>query len=128
MGHIKHSASIQGVDLNEWNGFLTKKNTRIRNSKEYKEWTKSVFKRDNYTCQCCGNRSSKGNPVYLNAHHKENFADNHDLRFNLDNGITLCKECHDPRIEGSFHNLYGTLHNTTEQLNEYIKQIQLKLE
>lgn len=120
-GRIKFSANYQGLELSEWKEHLTKLNTRIRNSKEYKDWTEIIFKQDDYTCQCCGNRSSKGNSVYLNAHHKENFANNKELRFDINNGITLCNKCHDPRIKGSFHNLYGCKNNNTKQLNEYIK-------
>ena len=66
-------------------------------------------------------RSRKGKSVTLHAHHKENFADNPDLRFDVDNGITLCDKCHSPQNEGSFHYIYGTWHNTTEQLEKYLK-------
>jgi 5-methylcytosine-specific restriction endonuclease McrA len=121
---INLSASLQGVALSEWKGFLTRKNNRIRNNIEYKEWRENVFKRDNYTCQCCGRKNGNGDNVYLNAHHKESFADNEDLRLDVNNGITLCQECHNPKFKGSFHNLYGTLHNTNEQLNKYIKMKQ----
>ena len=117
---IKTSCSLQKIDREEWNGFITPERTMIRNRADYIEWRNLVFQRDNYTCQCCGARSKKGCAVYLNAHHKENFADNPGLRFDINNGITLCSKCHDVRVTGSFHNIYGTLHNNTEQLNEYL--------
>ena len=50
-----------------------------------------------------------------------NFAEFKDERLDLDNGITLCKSCHNSTIEGSFHNTYGTCHNTKEQFEEYKK-------
>ena len=41
----------------------------IRNATEYHNWRKSVFKRDNYTCQSCGQVGGK-----LEAHHKNRFS------------------------------------------------------
>lgn len=117
---IKKSATYQGVSVAEWKGFLTAEQTRIRNSQEYAEWRKAVFKRDDYTCQCCGVRSCAGHPVELHAHHLENFAHNEDLRFDVGNGITLCYDCHDIRAHGSFHNLYGIHGNTHKQFEEYM--------
>lgn len=38
----------------------------------------------------------------------------------MSNGILLCAECHHIKHEGSFHNLYGTKNNNSEQLEEYI--------
>ena len=64
-------------------------NKRDRKSPEYRKWRMSVFVRDNYTCQICGKVG--GN---LNAHHIKHFATNIDLRFDVNNGITLCYECH----------------------------------
>jgi len=61
----------------------------IRRSTEYKEWRNAVFRRDDYTCQRCGSRGVK-----VNAHHIKPFAYYHDLRTDVDNGITLCVACH----------------------------------
>lgn len=94
-----------------------------RKSKEYADWREKIFKRDNYTCQCCGNNSG-GN---LTAHHILNFSSFEDLRFDVDNGITLCNECHNPSVIGSFHNIYGTYNNTKEQLQKYIVNKRNKL-
>lgn len=64
-------------------------NNFIRHSKEYSEWRKAVFKRDGYECQLCGKHGGK-----LNAHHKERFVDCPEKRLDIDNGITLCEDCH----------------------------------
>lgn len=61
----------------------------IRNSKEYSEWRKKVFERDDYTCKMCGKKG--GN---LNAHHIKSFKKYPELRLKLSNGLTLCEECH----------------------------------
>ena len=111
-----------GERNNKWKGGITSEVTKQRNSTKYAKWRNSVFQRDDYICQCCGQRGGK-----LNAHHIENFADNEDLRFDVDNGITLCEKCHSFRYVGSFHNIYGTQHNTKEQLEEYLKNYKLKL-
>lgn len=72
-----------------WKGGITPKSKKERNSKDYKVWRSAVFKRDNYTCQMCGKRGVK-----LNAHHKRSWAEYPDLRYSVDNGITLCERCH----------------------------------
>lgn len=106
-----------------WNGGVTPENQKIRHSKEYIQWRDSVYERDDFTCQCCGDNKG-GN---LNAHHIENFAEHEGKRFDISNGITLCNDCHNPNVEGSFHHTYGTRNNNREQLEEYIKSKQLLL-
>jgi len=73
-----------------WKGGLTPKILIIRHSNEIKEWRTSVFERDDYTCQRCRERGKE-----LNAHHIKSFAEHIELRFEVDNGITYCKPCHE---------------------------------
>jgi hypothetical protein len=73
---------------------LKDQNKSIRWSTEMKVWRKEIYARDNYSCQMCGNKSGINNVVVLNAHHIERFIDNKDMRFNIENGITLCETCH----------------------------------
>ena len=60
-----------------------------RSSPEYKEWRQNVFRKDNYTCQECGERGG-----VLNAHHIKSFSEFPSLRYDENNGITLCHDCH----------------------------------
>lgn len=98
-----------------WKGDSVDENRRLRNSSEYNNWRKIIYSKDNYTCQCCGKRGGK-----LNAHHLNDFASHEDLRLDPMNGITLCANCHDTTVKGSFHNLYGTKARTIHELEDYI--------
>lgn len=106
--------SISGSNSDFWKGGIASENSQIRNSTEYNQWRKLIFERDEYTCQICGQIGVK-----INAHHIENFSDNKDLRFDINNGITMCGDCHDLKSKTSFHVLYWTYNNTREQLDEY---------
>lgn len=64
-------------------------NARQRVSIEGVEWRKKVYERDRYTCQCCNKRGGE-----LEAHHMDSFSDFPEKRFDVGNGLTLCKTCH----------------------------------
>jgi ribosomal protein S27AE len=80
---------LRGEFSPNWKGGITPENHKIRCSLEYKLWRKAVFKRDNWTCQDCGEIGG-----VLNAHHLKRFSKHKELRMSVENGITLCKECH----------------------------------
>lgn len=90
----KISESKKGEKSYLWKGGITPINKQIRNSYEYKLWRKAVFERDDYTCVWCGIKSGNGKTVYLEADHIKPFSLYPELRFAIDNGRTLCKECH----------------------------------
>lgn len=52
-------------------------------------WRNAVFERDDYKCQACGVRGG-----YLEADHCLPWAFFPDIRYELLNGRTLCRECH----------------------------------
>jgi len=59
------------------------------NSPQYRKWRLAVYTRDNFTCVNC--RKVGG---YLVAHHIKGWAEYPKLRYLVDNGITLCLDCH----------------------------------
>ena len=83
-------------------GRKSSKNRLMRKSKQFMEWRRDVFERDNYTCQKCGIRSKKGARIMLHPHHIMHLAKYPEIAFNLDNGITLCYECHQEAHYGIF--------------------------
>lgn len=97
---IKMSLNRIGITAKEkhplWKGGVSPVNHKIRNSFEYKEWRKNVFRRDNWTCVFCGYRSvGKINKRSdIEADHIKRFSDYPELRFAIDNGRTLCVPCH----------------------------------
>lgn len=59
---------------------------------KYFDWRKKVLERDSYVCQqpgCHCNGRSK-----VEAHHIRTWAKSKKDRFNVDNGIALCKRAH----------------------------------
>jgi len=101
---------ITGDKHPKWKGGLTPENERIRKSMEAKLWKKAVYTRDNFTCQKYGIRGGR-----LVAHHIQNFSDFPELRFAIDNGMTLSEKAHK-----EFHKKYGLKNNTREQLEEFL--------
>ena len=100
----------KGNKTHLWKGGITPKNLKIRQGIEFRLWRESVFARDNWTCQKYRIRGCK-----LHSHHIQNFSDYPELRFAIDNGITLSEKAHK-----EFHKKYGYRHNTLEQLTDFL--------
>lgn len=68
------------------------------------EWARRVKERDNRTCQECGKTEKDG--IELHAHHRIPRGVCAMLEADVDNGITLCRECHHEKncIEGCEYN------------------------
>ena len=99
----KRSESQIGEKCYNWQGGITPFHQSIRTNYIYRQWRDDIFTRDNFTCNICGGRG-----CYLHAHHIKSFSS--IMRYyeittleealecselwNINNGITLCKECH----------------------------------
>ena len=106
-GNPKVIASAQrGEKSLWWKGGITPLNHQIRDSLENKNWTLSVFQRDNFQCQTCKHRGGD-----LEAHHIKPFSkiiEQYNIKtmkdargctelWDIDNGITFCKKCHNKK-------------------------------
>lgn len=59
-----------------------------RGSKKNQTWIRLVYERDSYQCQVCGEKEK------IVAHHIIPWDKNESLRFDVKNGQTLCRKCH----------------------------------
>jgi hypothetical protein len=97
-----------------WKGGFTPLINMIRNCFKYRQWRSDIFTRDDFTCQRCGVRSGNGKTIYLEAHHPKMLSTifyenkittreqalNFEELWNINNGITLCRECHNKTKNG----------------------------
>lgn len=58
-----------------------------RNTREYRIWRAKVIRRDS-VCQVCGSVK------FRHTHHKNDASSFPELRFSVDNGVTLCSKHH----------------------------------
>ena len=83
------NAALIGIIENRLDrDLLSYENYEKRVSPEYKRWKKAVLERDGYKCQHCGEEND------LHVHHIKSFSKYPELRYEVSNGITLCKKCH----------------------------------
>ncbi len=64
----------------------------ITDSAQYKEWRKSVYRRDGYRCKMPGCNSNSRDIAAHHIYPKNQFP---DKQFEITNGITLCRKCHE---------------------------------
>lgn len=106
---MRNSAKHGSLNVN-WKGGISNTNKLVRKSYRFKEWRKAVFERDDYTCQ-----KYKVRGVSLHPHHVLNFSEYPELRFDVNNGVTLSEKAH-----REFHSKYGRINNTREQIVEFL--------
>jgi 5-methylcytosine-specific restriction endonuclease McrA len=110
----------RGKECPRWRHDLSQEERALSKARAYgwpelKILVRRIFERDGYRCKCCGNYSSQGHPLVLNAHHLIPWSNNVELRLNESNIITVCYPCH-----RFFHSLYGKNNNTPEQFDEFV--------
>jgi len=63
--------------------------TTFQQTLEYRLFREGVFRRDDWTCQLCKKKGCQ-----LCVDHIKSYKSHPDLRTNVENGRTLCTECH----------------------------------
>src|SRR3990167_10657307 len=96
MGHFvsleirkKISEAQKGEKGNNWRGGVYPLNRAIRKLPEYKAWRQRVLERDGFSCVWCGQLRGE-----IEADHIYPFSYHPELRFDINNGRTLCRKCH----------------------------------
>jgi len=79
-----------------WKGGISKTE---RGGVNYQYWRETIKRRDNYICQMCGIDGKVPCPhcdtkPRLHSDHIKPWAKYPELRYDLDNGRTLCEKCH----------------------------------
>lgn len=111
---IKIGRANSGSHSNLWKGGITPLVKFLRTCYKYRQWRSDVFTRDDFTCQECLLKSGCGKTVYLEAHHIKRFsviieqygiktkedALNCEELWNINNGLTLCSDCHNKTKKG----------------------------
>lgn len=98
LGKIPWNKGLKGFMAGEKNPRWIKDRTKVkqywteRNNPEYKYWRKQVWLRDNWKCKIA-NPDCNGR---IEAHHILGWRSHPELRYQVNNGITLC-HAHHPR-------------------------------
>lgn len=87
--HKRKNPGSCGENHWNWKGGVTSEISKIRQTDEYRHWRDCVYRRDKYICQKCHSKTKK-----IIAHHIKSFTLYPEERFDIENGITLCRSCH----------------------------------
>jgi hypothetical protein len=79
---------INGTPITDW---ISRPSRHYDISEEaYNIWRHAVYERDYHTCRICG-----ANHCLIHAHHIIPQRINQDLILDINNGITMCRTCHE---------------------------------
>jgi 5-methylcytosine-specific restriction endonuclease McrA len=92
---------------------------------QYVAWRKAVYKRDRMRCLLC-KKHTRGKPE---AHHIRTWNSCSERRFDVTNGVTLCKPCHH-RVKGhetEYQALFDSLANSGS-MNAAVRLLMMRQE
>lgn len=92
---VHHLKGKRGAETPNWKGGCTPERQATYGTQEWKDAVKTVWKRDNATCQRCGLHRSRARKedVDFDIHHIASFAVK-ELRCEPSNLVLLCEPCH----------------------------------
>ena len=86
---------MKGGGNPNWKGGVSSDRHEMhRRSAEVHSWRREVISRDKRTCQRCGVKKNTRKRIEVVAHHKKSWTKFPEFRFILENGMTVCAECH----------------------------------
>ncbi len=112
----RNSEANKGEKHWNWKNGITPLHQAIRNLAIYNLWRKAIFYKNQWTCQDCGHKNRN-----INAHHLYPFSkllEDYNIislgqairteeLWDTNNGVTLCKECHNELKNGRPINITG---------------------
>jgi|SRR3972149_769583 len=87
----KGKEHLRGSKNPNWKGGIDEEHKRIKQTAEYKEWRNKIYKKYKWTCVEC---KIHCNSKIITAHHIKEFYAYPEYRFDVNNGIVLCRKCH----------------------------------
>jgi hypothetical protein len=91
----KRMKNIRGENHWNWQGGISNRDIHSLNNPLYKKWRMKVFTRDNFKCKI----ADKNCDGQLEAHHILRWSEFEELRYEVNNGITLCHFHHPRKIK-----------------------------
>lgn len=116
-GRVKHNAKTLQTKYRRYQKLLEEQSkkkeivNKHQRPSEIHKWRRHILKRDDNKCMRCGSTER------LEAHHIYGYKENEDYRFDVNNGITLCHECHK-----EYHSRYGLLNINPYDLILFLTQ------
>jgi len=95
----KPRMNMRGENHFNWKGGISLLRNRIQSLFKYRQWRSDVFTRDNFTCQICEIKADHYPKMFYKIRDEFNIksledAENCEELWNINNGRTLCKNCH----------------------------------
>lgn len=116
---------MSGSNSPHWKGGVTPLRNQIRACFKYRQWRSDIFTKDDYTCVLCGKRGNRIEADHYPKSFSQIFYENQINTFeqaleceefwDINNGRTLCHECHDKNKRSRY--------NQKEQMDETFMEV-----
>lgn len=103
-------AGKRGQAHPRWNPELADEDRKYARCPEHQAWSKQVLRRDKWRCVACGVGGS------VHAHHLRSYRLHPEIRSDLNNGATVCPDCH-----RAYHSHVGRSDFTRESFFQFFR-------